>query len=177
MTQRSALKSDLFAEEAHRQKLDELGDPLAEIDAAFAFSAPAAEVVGTFENCIGQAGVKAIFDGVEAQLRAKGLAARGGQIIDATLVPAPKQRLTPPDADVSLLPDQTAGLLSDARTAQGHIVPEISPLALKRGRKGQKRTPSPRKATPSRQSRGRFSHEHRWQHKKRWFIEVPNTSA
>ena len=45
----------------------------------------------TFENRIGEAGAKALFDGVSAQLLKKGFIARGGQIIDATLVPAPKQ--------------------------------------------------------------------------------------
>jgi len=33
-----------------------------------------------------------VFDGVSAQLLKRGFIARGGQIIDATLVPAPKQR-------------------------------------------------------------------------------------
>jgi len=44
--------------------------------------------VWTFENRIGEAGGKALFDGVSAQLLKKGFIARGGQIIDATLVPA-----------------------------------------------------------------------------------------
>lgn len=45
----------------------------------------------TFENRIGEAGAKALFDGVSGQLLRQGYIARGGQIIDATLVPAPKQ--------------------------------------------------------------------------------------
>lgn len=44
-----------------------------------------------FEKRIGEAGAKALFDGVTAQLLKQGVIARGGQIIDATLVPAPKQ--------------------------------------------------------------------------------------
>jgi len=46
--------------------------------------------VWTFENRIGEAGAKALFDGVSAQLLQQGFIARGGQIIDATLVPAPR---------------------------------------------------------------------------------------
>ena len=157
MKQRSAIKTDLFADEHHRKKIDSLGDPLAEIESHIDFAALAAEVdrvaprpvspqggrppyptetmvrilvlkrlynlsdeqmeyqlldrmsyrrfcglanavnvpdrttVWTFENRIGEAGAKALFDGVSAQLLKKGFIARGGQIIDATLVPAPKQ--------------------------------------------------------------------------------------
>ena len=157
MKPRSAIKTDLFADELHRKKIDTLGDPLAEIESYIDFAALAAEVdriaprpvspqggrppyptetmvrilvlkrlynlsdeqmeyqlldrmsykrfcglanatnipdrttVWTFENRIGEAGAKALFDGVSAQLLKKGFIARGGQIIDATLVPAPKQ--------------------------------------------------------------------------------------
>lgn len=156
----SALKTDLFADEHHRQKIDPLGDPLAEIESYIDFATLAAEVdamaprpgspqggrppfptetmvrilvlkrlynlsdeqleyqlldrmsyqrfcglsqatnipdrttVWTFENRIGDAGAKALFDGVSAQLLEKGFIARGGPIIDATLVPAPKQHLS-----------------------------------------------------------------------------------
>ena len=54
---------------------------------------PDRTTVWTFENRIGEAGARALFDGMNAQLLAKGFIARGGQIIDATLVPAPKQHL------------------------------------------------------------------------------------
>ena len=157
MTPRSALKTDLFADEHHRKKIDTLGDPLAEIGSYVDFAALAAEVdavaprpaspqggrppfptetmvrilvlkrlynlsdeqmeyqlldrmsykrfcglaqatnipdrttVWAFEKRIGEAGAKALFDGVSAQLLKKGFIARGGQIIDATLMPAPKQ--------------------------------------------------------------------------------------
>lgn len=159
MKQRSAIKNDLFAAEHHRQKIDRLGDPLAQIELFIDFAALAAEVdriaprpmsaqggrppfptetmvrivvlkrlynlsdeqmeyqlldrmsyrrfcglsqavnipdrttLWTFENRIGEAGAKALFNGVSAQLLRKGYIARGGQIIDATLVPAPKQHL------------------------------------------------------------------------------------
>lgn len=158
MKRRSAIKTDLFADTHHREKLDKLGDPLSEIESCIDFKALAAEVdriaprpesprggrppfpsetmvrilvlkrlynlsdeqieyqlldrmsykrfcglaqaanipdrttVWVFENRIGEAGAKAIFDGVSAQLLKKGFIARGGQIIDATLVPAPRQR-------------------------------------------------------------------------------------
>lgn len=156
----SAIKTDLFADEHHRQKIDQLGDPLAEIESYIDFATLAAEVdamaprpgspqggrppfptetmvrilglkrlynlsdeqleyqlldrmsyqrfcglsqatnipdrttVWTFENRIGDAGAKALFDGVSAQLLEKGFIARGGPIIDATLVPAPKQHIS-----------------------------------------------------------------------------------
>lgn len=47
--------------------------------------------IWTFENRIGETGAHALFDGVSTQLLKQGYIARGGQIIDATLVPAPKQ--------------------------------------------------------------------------------------
>lgn len=55
---------------------------------------PDRTTVWTFENRIGEAGAKALFDGLNEQLRKKGLTAQGGQIIDATLVAAPRQRFT-----------------------------------------------------------------------------------
>ena len=45
-----------------------------------------------FEQCIGESGAKPLFDGASTQLLKKGFIARGGQIIDTSLVPAPKQR-------------------------------------------------------------------------------------
>jgi hypothetical protein len=44
MKKRSAIKTDLFAERHHREKIDTLGDPLTEIEAAIDFAALAAEV-------------------------------------------------------------------------------------------------------------------------------------
>jgi IS5 family transposase len=61
---------------------------------ANATNIPDRTTVWTFENRIGEAGVKALFDGVSAQLLKKSFIARGGQIIDATLVPAPTQHST-----------------------------------------------------------------------------------
>ena len=156
MKRRSAIKTDLFADELHRKKIDSLGDPLAAIESHIDFTALATEVdriaprpesrqggrppyptetmvrilvlkrlynlsdeqmeyqlldrmsykrfcglshaatipdrttVWIFEQRIGEAGAQALFDGVTTQLLKKGFMARGGQIIDATLVPAPR---------------------------------------------------------------------------------------
>jgi len=43
---------------------------------------------------------KVLFDGVEGQLFTKGFIARGGQIIDATLVPASKQQVSREERDL-----------------------------------------------------------------------------
>lgn len=187
MKPRTAIKTDLFAADAHRRKIDALGDPLVEIESCIDFAALAAEVdrvaprvvspqggrppfptetmvrilvlkrlynlsdeqmeyqlldrmsyqrfcglaqatnipdrttVWVFDqpegrrtaegwfraaecgfaaqNRIGEAGAKAIFDGITAQLLKKGFIARGGQIIDATLIPAPKQHPTKDDKE------------------------------------------------------------------------------
>lgn len=165
MNKRSAIKTDLFAQDHHKQTLDKLGDPLTEIEAFIDFAALAAQVdliaprpvspqggrppyptetmvrilvlkrlynlsdeqmqyqlldrmsykrfcgltqathipdrttVWTFENRIGPAAATAIFDGVSAQLLKKGFIARGGQIVDATLVPAPRQHFTKEDKE------------------------------------------------------------------------------
>jgi hypothetical protein len=40
----SAIKTDLFADDHHRKKIDSLGDPLAEIESHIDFAALAAEV-------------------------------------------------------------------------------------------------------------------------------------
>jgi IS5 family transposase len=44
MKPRSAIKTDLFADEHHRKKIDSLGDPLADIESHIDFAALAAEV-------------------------------------------------------------------------------------------------------------------------------------
>ncbi len=160
MTMRSAIRHDKFAAEHHRQKIDNLGDPLVNIQNHIHFDALASEVdrivprpdntrggrpafptetmvrililkrlynlsdeqmeyqlldrmsyqrfcgldqvanipdrttIWTFENRIGEVGARALFDGVSDQLLRKGFIARGGQIIDATLVAAPRQHLS-----------------------------------------------------------------------------------
>lgn len=65
-----------------------------------AVNIPDQTTIWVFENRIGEAGAKAIFDAVNAQLRKKGFIARGGQIIDATLVPAPRQHLSKEEKEI-----------------------------------------------------------------------------
>ena len=56
---------------------------------------PDATTVAFFRERLRKAGViEELFNRFEQELRAQGLEARGGQIIDATLVPVPKQRNT-----------------------------------------------------------------------------------
>ena len=160
MKPRSVIKSGLFASMFQRAKIDELGDPLLNLDACIDFAALAQAVdavaprpaqpkggrppyptatmvrllvlkrlhnlsdeqlafqlldrmsfkrfcglsdaitipdrttVWLFENRIGEAGAQAIFDGMDKQLLQKGCIARGGQMVDATLVPAPRQHFS-----------------------------------------------------------------------------------
>ena len=56
-----------------------------------ALNVPDRTTIWTFENRIGEAGATALFEGVTEQLLRQGFIARGGQMIDATLVPAPRQ--------------------------------------------------------------------------------------
>ena len=53
-----------------------------------------------FENRIGAAGATALFDGMTQQLMQQGYLARGGQMIDATLIPAPKQRISKDEKEI-----------------------------------------------------------------------------
>ena len=54
---------------------------------------PDRNTIWRFSERIGIDGVTALFQGVDAQLHRHGYIARGGQAIDATLVPAPRQRI------------------------------------------------------------------------------------
>jgi len=60
-------------------------------------SIPDRTTIWSFENRIGEAGAKALFDCVEQQFLKQNYMARGGQIIDASLIPAPKQHFTKED--------------------------------------------------------------------------------
>ncbi|PHM60599.1 transposase [Xenorhabdus stockiae] len=154
----SALKKDKLAAEYHRQKIDELGDPLLALDKYVDFLAlaeavdravprivspkggrppfptevmvriiilkhfhnlsdekmeyqlldrmswqrfcrltdviniPDRNTIWCFEKRLGQEGANALFEEAKHQLSAQGFIPRGGQIIDATLIPVPKQR-------------------------------------------------------------------------------------
>lgn len=59
-----------------------------------ALNVPDRTTIWAFENRIGEAGATALFEGVTKQLLRKGFIARGGQMIDATLVPAPQQKIS-----------------------------------------------------------------------------------
>ena len=61
---------------------------------------PDRTTIWNFENRIGVGGVEALFAELDRQVRAHGLEARAGQIIDATLVPAPKQHFTKGDKEI-----------------------------------------------------------------------------
>jgi IS5 family transposase len=58
---------------------------------------PDRTTVWTFENRIGPDAAKALFEAVQVQLQQRGYLARCGQIIDATLVSAPRQHLDKED--------------------------------------------------------------------------------
>ena len=58
----------------------------------YAMNIPDRTTIWHFEQRIGAGGAQALFDGVSTELLKKGFIARGGQIIDASLIPAPKQR-------------------------------------------------------------------------------------
>ncbi len=158
MKPRSAIKTNLLADEQYRKQIGTLGDPRAEIESHIDFATlttqidcvapppvspqggrppyqsvtmvrilvlkrlynrsdeqmeyqfldhmsykrlcglysatniPDRTTVWTFENRIGEAGAKALFDGVAGQLLKQGFIARSGQIINATLLSAPKQQ-------------------------------------------------------------------------------------
>ena len=61
---------------------------------------PDRTTIWNFENRIGVEGVTALFNELDRQIRAHGLEARAGQIVDATLVPAPKQHFTREEKEV-----------------------------------------------------------------------------
>ncbi len=66
---------------------------------------PGRTTIWNFENRLGVEGVQALFEGLDRQIRAHGLEARAGQIVDAPLVPAPKQHFTKEDKE---MPGQNA---------------------------------------------------------------------
>ena len=58
---------------------------------------PDRNTIWRFGQSLGVDGAMALFEGAELQLRHHGYIARGGQAIDATLVPAPKQHISKED--------------------------------------------------------------------------------
>ncbi len=63
------------------------------LDLGFADAVPDATTIWLFREALVEAGlIDKLFDRFSQQLQAKGYIARGGQIVDATIVSAPKQR-------------------------------------------------------------------------------------
>lgn len=61
---------------------------------------PDRTTIWLFENRIGAAGAQALFEAVKRQIERKGYIARGGQIVDATLVRAPRQHFTREEREI-----------------------------------------------------------------------------
>ena len=64
-----------------------------------AITIPDRNTIWRFAQRIGVDGATALFQGVDAQLQRHGYIARGGQAIDATLVPAPRQHIGKEDKE------------------------------------------------------------------------------
>ena len=62
---------------------------------------PDANTIWVFEERIGEKTAKALFEAVERQIRLGGYSARKGQIVDATLVPVPKQRISSKEKEIT----------------------------------------------------------------------------
>ncbi len=62
---------------------------------------PDANTIWVFEERIGEKTAKALFEAVERQIRLSGYSARKGQIVDATLVPVPKQRISSKEKEIA----------------------------------------------------------------------------
>ena len=66
----------------------------------YSVNIPDRTTIWNFENRMGVDGVQALFAELDRQIRAHGLEARAGQIVDATLVPAPKQHFSKGDKEI-----------------------------------------------------------------------------
>ena len=62
---------------------------------------PDANTIWVFEERIGEKTAKALFDAVERQITQHGYSARKGQIVDATLIPVPKQRIRSKEKEIT----------------------------------------------------------------------------
>ena len=62
---------------------------------------PDANTIWVFEERIGEKTAKALFEAVERQIRLSGYSARKGHIVDATLVPVPKQRISSKEKEIT----------------------------------------------------------------------------
>lgn len=80
---------------------------------------PDRNTIWRFGERLGVDGATALFQGVDAQLHRHGYIARGGQAIDATLVPAPRQHINSQDRDK--LKQGTAPDWSEAKRRQKDV--------------------------------------------------------
>jgi IS5 family transposase len=62
---------------------------------------PDANTIWVFEERIGEKTAKALFEAVERQITQHGYSARKGQIVDATLIPVPKQRIRSKEKEIT----------------------------------------------------------------------------
>jgi IS5 family transposase len=62
---------------------------------------PDANTIWVFEERIGEKSAKALFEAVERQITQHGYSARKGQIVDATLIPVPKQRIRSKEKEIA----------------------------------------------------------------------------
>ena len=62
---------------------------------------PDANTIWVFEERIGEQTAKALFEAVERQITQHGYSARKGQIVDATIVPVPKQRIRSKEKEIT----------------------------------------------------------------------------
>ncbi len=65
-----------------------------------ALNIPDRTTISTLENRTREAGALALFEAVSEQIFKKGFVARGGQVIDATLVPAPKLKISRKEKEI-----------------------------------------------------------------------------
>ena len=81
MKPRSAIKTDLFADEHHRKKIDSLGDPLIDIESHIDFAALAAEVGLTIVSVGPDFGSEALLDTVADSASLATLVAEGIRLV------------------------------------------------------------------------------------------------
>lgn len=84
---------------------------------------PDRNTIWRYGECIGVDGATALLHGVDEQLHRHGYTARGGQAIDATLVPAPRQHMGKDERDKLKAGEQPG--CSDAKRRQRTLTPPI----------------------------------------------------
>lgn len=85
----------------------------------------------TYENRIGDVGAKTLFDDVLAQLLNKGFIERGGQIIDATLVLAPRRYNSCGEKGLSECQERRNHRIAKTRARVEHVVAAVEQMGGK----------------------------------------------